>query len=146
MLEETLQSQTPPAKVPSKKRRAIATLIFFTALNIVLVAVLWSRLTTTQHILSGAATIPLVGHAAPDFTLTPWDSTSGQTIRLSSLKGKPVVLNFWASWCTPCNAETPLLQTTWQHYQAEGVTFIGIDYQAIIIITCYRALIRKGRK
>ncbi len=124
-----MQAQTPPAKAPSKKRRAIVTLIFFTALNIVLVAVLVSRLTTAQHIISGAATIPLVGHPAPDFTLTPWDSAFGQTIRLSSLKGKPVILNFWASWCTPCNAETPLLQTTWQRYQADGVAFIGIDYQ-----------------
>ncbi|HLW02014.1 MAG TPA: TlpA disulfide reductase family protein [Ktedonobacterales bacterium] len=129
MLEETSQAKTPPAKAPSRKRRAIATLIFFTALNIVLVAVLWSRLATAQHIISGAATIPLVGHAAPDFTLTPWESASGQTIRLSSLKGKPVILNFWASWCTPCNAETPLLQTTWQQYRADGVAFIGIDYQ-----------------
>ena len=129
MLEETVQAQTPPAKRPGKKRRAIVTLIFFTALNIVLVGVLWSRLTTAQHIISSAATIPLVGHVAPDFTLTPWDSSSGQTLRLSSLKGKPVILNFWASWCPPCNAETPLLQTTWQHYQTEGVAFIGIDYQ-----------------
>jgi cytochrome c biogenesis protein CcmG/thiol:disulfide interchange protein DsbE len=129
MLEEPARANTPPAKTPNKKRRAIATLIFFTALNIVLVAVLWSRLTTAQHIISGAATIPLVGHPAPDFTLAPWDSTSGQSIRLSSLKGKPVILNFWASWCDPCNAETPLLQATWQRHQADGIVFIGIDYQ-----------------
>jgi cytochrome c biogenesis protein CcmG/thiol:disulfide interchange protein DsbE len=129
MLEETVQAKTPPAKRPNKKRRTIITLIFFTALNIVLVAVLWSRLATAQHIISGAATVPLVGHPAPDFTLTPWDSPSGQSIRLSSLKGKPVVLNFWASWCDPCNAETPLLQSTWQHYQHDGVAFIGVDYQ-----------------
>lgn len=119
----------PATKAPSKKRRAIITLIFFTALNIVLVGVLWSRLATAQHIISGAATVPLVGHPAPDFTLTPWNSSSGQSIHLSSLKGKPVVLNFWASWCDPCNEETPLLQTTWQQYQADGVVFIGIDYQ-----------------
>ncbi len=129
MLEETPQAQMPPAKRPSKKRRAIATLIFFTALNIVLVGVLWSRLAGAQHIISGAATVPLVGHPAPDFTLTTWDSASGQSIRLSALKGKPVILNFWASWCTPCNEETPLLQATWQRYRAAGVTFIGIDYQ-----------------
>jgi cytochrome c biogenesis protein CcmG/thiol:disulfide interchange protein DsbE len=128
MLEETVQAKTP-TKTPGKKRRAIITLIFFTALNIVLVAVLWSRLATAQHIISGAATVPLVGHPAPDFTLLPWDSSAGQSIRLSSLKGKPVVLNFWASWCDPCNEETPLLQATWQRYQADGVTFIGVDYQ-----------------
>lgn len=130
MLEGTPQeAQTPPAKRPGKKRRAIATLIFFTALNIVLVGVLWSRLATAQHIISGASTIPLVGHPAPDFTLTTWDTSSGQTIRLSALKGRPVILNFWASWCTPCNQETPEFQATWQRYQADGVAFIGIDYQ-----------------
>ena len=105
------------------------TLIFFTALNIVLVVVLWNRLTTAQHIISGASTVPLVGHAAPDFTITPFDSTSGQTVRLSSFKGHPVILNFWASWCVPCNTETPLLQKTWQQHQADGIVFIGIDYQ-----------------
>jgi cytochrome c biogenesis protein CcmG, thiol:disulfide interchange protein DsbE len=129
MLEETTQIQTPPAKLPSKKRRTIATLIFFTALNIVLVAVLWVRLTNAQHIISGAATVPLVGHAAPDFTITPWGDSSGQAIHLAALKGKPVILNFWASWCTPCNEEMPRFQSTWQRYQADGVVFIGIDYQ-----------------
>lgn len=119
----------PATKASGKKRRAIITLIFFTALNIVLVGVLWSRLATAQHIISGAATVPLVGHAAPDFTLAPWNGASGQSIRLSALKGKPVVLNFWASWCDPCNEETPLLQTTWQQYHTDGVVFIGIDYQ-----------------
>lgn len=129
MLEESVQAKTPTAKAPRKKRRAIATLIFFTALNIVLVGVLWSRLTTAQHIISGAATVPLVGHPAPDFTLTPWGASSRQSIRLSSFKGQPVILNFWASWCPPCNDEMPLLQATWQQHQADKVVFIGIDYQ-----------------
>lgn len=128
-MEETPQAQTPPAKAPNKKRRAMVTLIFFTALNIALVVVLWTRLTAAQHIIRGAATVPLVGHAAPDFTITPIDSTSGESIRLASFKGQPVILNFWASWCPPCNTETPLLQKTWQQYQADKVTFIGIDYQ-----------------
>ncbi len=125
---EAPQAQTLPPKRPSKKGRAIATLVFFTALNIVLAGVLWSRLAGAQHIISGAATVPLVGHPAPDFTLTNWNDPAGQPIRLSALKGKPVVLNFWASWCTPCNEETPLLQATWQRYQDKGVVFIGIDY------------------
>ena len=129
MLEETVQTTPPPAKAPSKKRRTIATLIFFTALNVVLVVVLWSRLTAAQHIISGSATIPLVGHPAPDFTITPWGSTAGQSIHLSSFKGQPVILNFWASWCPPCNDEMPLFESAWQQHQADKVAFIGIDYQ-----------------
>ncbi len=128
MPEETAQTKFSQ-KTPRKKRRAIATLVFFTALNIVLVAVLWMRLASAQHVISGATTIPLVGHQAPDFTLTTWGSPSGQSIRLAALQGKPVVLNFWASWCEPCNQETPTLEAAWQHYQADGITFIGIDYQ-----------------
>lgn len=130
-LEQPVQiEETAPARAPSRKRRAIITLLFFTALNIVLVAVLWTRLTTAQHIISGAATVPLVGHQAPDFTLQTWDTPSGQSIRLADLKGKqPIVLNFWASWCTPCQQESPMLEAAWQKYRTKGIAFIGIDYQ-----------------
>src|SRR5579859_7673510 len=128
MQEETAQTELPQ-KAPRKKGRAIATLVFFTALNIVLVGVLWIRLASAQHVISGAATIPLIGHQAPDFTLDTWGSPSGQSIHLLTLKGKPVVLNFWASWCTPCQQETPVLEAAWQHYQANGIAFIGVDYQ-----------------
>jgi cytochrome c biogenesis protein CcmG/thiol:disulfide interchange protein DsbE len=130
-IEQPVQTEgTPPAKVPNKKRRAIATLIIFTVLNIVLVAVLWMRLTAAQHIISGAATVPLVGRQAPDFTLQTWDTPSGQTIHLAALKGKqPIILNFWASWCTPCQQESPMLEAAWQKYRADGIAFVGIDYQ-----------------
>lgn len=62
---------------------------------------------------------------APDFTLNTYD---GQTITLSALRGKVVVINFWASWCVPCAEEAPALEATWQAYKAKGVVFIGVDY------------------
>jgi cytochrome c biogenesis protein CcmG/thiol:disulfide interchange protein DsbE len=110
-------------------KRTLGTLLFFTALNIVLVVVLVSRLTAAHHIISGNAVEPLVGHAAPDFTLTTWNTPAQPTIQLASLKGKPVVLNVWASWCVPCQSEVPSFQSAWQQHQQDGIMFVGIDYQ-----------------
>lgn len=67
-----------------------------------------------------------VGEGIPDFSLRTFD---GQTINLSALRGKVVVVNFWASWCSPCAEEAALLEKVWQHYRpSEDVAFIGVDY------------------
>src|SRR5512136_1725774 len=62
---------------------------------------------------------------APDFTLTGFD---GRKITLSELRGKVVIINFWASWCIPCRQEAAYLEQTWRKYQDQGVVFIGVDY------------------
>lgn len=62
---------------------------------------------------------------APDFTIT---SFAGETITLSELRGRPVIINFWASWCPPCREEAPYLEATWRKYKDQGVIFIGVDY------------------
>jgi len=66
---------------------------------------------------------PAVGHPAPNFTLTGLD---GQTFTLSDLRGKPVVLNFWATWCPPCRAEMPELQAASERLAGE-VAIIGVN-------------------
>ncbi|MCH8206275.1 MAG: TlpA family protein disulfide reductase [Chloroflexi bacterium] len=58
-----------------------------------------------------------------DFELTLFD---GQSLRLSDLRGKVVVLNFWASWCPPCRAEMPDFQEMWEEMRDEDVVFVGI--------------------
>lgn len=63
--------------------------------------------------------------AAPDFTLTSFE---GNTITLSKLRGKVVVVNFWASWCSPCRLEAPYLERIWQKYKDRGVVVIGVGY------------------
>lgn len=67
-----------------------------------------------------------VGQAVPDFTLTTFD---GEQIKLSELRGQVVVINFWASWCKPCEQEAADLESAWKHYQERGdVVFLGVDY------------------
>lgn len=50
------------------------------------------------------------------------------TLSLADLKGKGVVLNFWASWCQPCEQEAKDLETAWQQYKDKGIVFVGVDY------------------
>ncbi len=69
---------------------------------------------------------PRVGQVAPGFTLRKLDGPG--KVSLASLRGRPVVLNFWASWCNPCKSEAAVLQRDWARYHASGVVFLGIDY------------------
>jgi cytochrome c biogenesis protein CcmG/thiol:disulfide interchange protein DsbE len=67
-----------------------------------------------------------VGDRVPNFTLTTFD---GEQIELTDLQGQVVVLNFWASWCKPCEQEAADLETAWRFYQPRGdVMFLGVDY------------------
>jgi len=64
---------------------------------------------------------------APGFVL---ESLEGdEEISLADFRGRPVVLNFWASWCGPCKDEAPMLQSAWERYDDRGLVVLGIDAQ-----------------
>jgi cytochrome c biogenesis protein CcmG/thiol:disulfide interchange protein DsbE len=70
------------------------------------------------------AAIDVVGQPAPALVVKQLD---GRDLDLASLRGKVVVLNFWATWCPPCRAEMPMLEAFYQKHQSEGVTVIGLS-------------------
>jgi len=70
-----------------------------------------------------AGTAQIQNGLAPDFTL---QSLDGKTVRLSDFRGKPVVLNFWATWCSPCKIEMPWFVDLQRQYGPAGVQFLGV--------------------
>jgi peroxiredoxin len=86
----------------------------------------WIALSRVDNPIAGSSAPPnpQVGFTAPDFTL---DSLSGDSIMLSDLRGKVVVLNFWASWCRPCRAEMPAMNAVYEKFRDQGLVVLGVN-------------------
>jgi cytochrome c biogenesis protein CcmG, thiol:disulfide interchange protein DsbE len=67
----------------------------------------------------------LIGKPAPDFELKTLD---GKRYHLADLKGKPVLINVWASWCPPCRDEMPAIQAAYVRYKDKGLVVLGMDF------------------
>ena len=67
---------------------------------------------------------PTQNAEVPDFTL---ETVDGKTVSLSDYRGRPVVINFWATWCAPCREEMPLLQETYDAHRDDGLVVIGVN-------------------
>jgi peroxiredoxin len=67
---------------------------------------------------------PTVGKLAPDFV---WYGGDGKPVRLSDFRGKVVLVNFWATWCPPCKAEMPELESYWRENREKGFVILAID-------------------
>ena len=84
-----------------------------------------------SHFQSDEGTLPTthgpvqVGKPAPAFTLTDID---GHRVSLSQLKGKPVLISFWATWCVPCREELPLIRDEYLAHRAQGLEVVAIDW------------------
>jgi len=99
----------------------VARALFVSIAILGVVAALYSVRHNHSPRTTGAAS---ANHLAPDFALPQLD---GQELRLSSYRGKVVLLDFWASWCEPCRVETPHLIELQQKYGDRGFTIIGIS-------------------
>ena len=73
-----------------------------------------------------AASPTAIGNPAPDFALADLD---GNPVRLADFQGRPVIINFWASWCGPCVEEFPLLREAASHHAGDGLVVIGIVWR-----------------
>jgi cytochrome c biogenesis protein CcmG, thiol:disulfide interchange protein DsbE len=115
---KTEQLEQTPSNPPARKPRWGRALVWLGV--ILLLVIVGSQLLKIQK---GSVQ---VGQPLPDFTLTTFD---GEQIGLDSLKGKVVLINFWASWCAPCEQEAADLETAWRYYQPGGeVVFLGVDW------------------
>jgi cytochrome c biogenesis protein CcmG/thiol:disulfide interchange protein DsbE len=84
---------------------------------------LWIAASRVPTISDPTTVAPQVGFLAPDFTAT---TLGGETVKLSELRGTPVVLNFWATWCPPCRAELPHFQAV-HASQGADFTLLAVD-------------------
>lgn len=75
-----------------------------------------------------ASAIPVKGKTAPAFSLPTTDPSGKRKVTLSALRGKPVYINFFASWCGPCNDEAPAIALLKERYKKAGLQVIGVDY------------------
>jgi len=97
------------------------------AIWILIAGVVWiflSRVPAGSMAQTGPSPNPREGFSAPDFTL---DLLGGGKVTLSDLRGKPVVLNIWATWCPPCRKEMPAIENVYRSYKELGLVVIGLN-------------------
>ena len=119
LTDQPVQSPTETNAPVSVSRSVMFWRLLFIGIPLLFILFLGLRLYQTNTSEQRAA------GEAPPFTFTTFE---GETISLADLRGKGVVLNFWASWCDPCRAEAELLELTWQQEKDRDIVFIGLDY------------------
>jgi len=113
-------------QIRKKKKSRIRNRFIFRSviLAILLAAVVFSLVTNAKN----DHTIYKVGDQAPDFQLTQINSNNElEAIQLSDFKGKGVMLNFWATFCKPCEAEMPYMEELYADYKDQGIEILAVN-------------------
>jgi peroxiredoxin len=81
---------------------------------------------TIEILYASPQELPLMGAIAPDFALINF---KGDSVSLSQFRGRPVVINFWATWCMPCRKEMPAFQRAFEAYQEDGLIILAVNFE-----------------
>jgi thiol-disulfide isomerase/thioredoxin len=117
-----------PRAIPRRKKKTEIDprLIIFGSIALIIVAVGLMIVTRDDHSTAAQTTNTASVKTVPDFTLAGLEDSK---ISLSDFRGHYVLLNFWATWCPPCQAELPELQAYYTAYRSKGFILLGIDVQ-----------------
>lgn len=110
-------------KLPQGKNTRLVNLSLTVILFLGLLWIGFSRVTDNSTT-SGKIPAPQPGFLAPEFSL---EDMNGEKVSLASLRGRPVLLNFWASWCPPCRSEMPAMQELFAEYEDQGFTILAVN-------------------
>ena len=101
---------------------------YWTLVTIIILALgaawIWLSAVTPGETTSGAIPAPQEGFQAPDFEL---NTLNGEQVLLSDLRGKAILLNFWATWCPPCRSEMPAMQHVYMDYEQDGFVILAVN-------------------
>ena len=117
------EPHTPPPEPPSPPASSGRNPLALVVVAVIAATMLYFGFHTAQRSRADAPAILGRSTPAPDFTLERLD---GGSMKLSQLRGKAVLLNFWATWCGPCKIETPWLVELQNQYGSEGLQVVGI--------------------
>ena len=85
---------------------------------------IWFSRVDPSHASAAETSAPHKGFLAPDFSLS---TIEGEIITLSDLRGHPVLINLWTSWCPPCKAEMPALERVYREYKDDGLVILAVN-------------------
>jgi cytochrome c biogenesis protein CcmG/thiol:disulfide interchange protein DsbE len=126
-MTDTIETTTTPAEAAPRRKVRWTMIALWAAVIFILAILAWG-------LINSNAARPEVGQTAPDFDVAFFDGYEWETrpiASLSDMRGRPVVLNFWASWCVECRYETDLLEQAWLKYRDQGVVVLGVAYAVV---------------